>query len=92
MILDVGTLDSSPEFWDMMSLGNRDLRVEEPGARWFLTNFALEALQIHPEPTQAAVTRGGEGLQGQWDSWDLGFSQDFYTNSRKLAKPQFPLF
>ena len=29
MILDVGTLDSSPECWDMMSLGNRDLRVED---------------------------------------------------------------
>lgn len=77
MILDVRTLDSSPECWDVMSLRNRDLRVEEPGARWFLTNFALEALQIHPEPTQAAVTRGGEGLQGQWDGWTLGFPRTF---------------
>lgn len=77
MILDVRTLDSSPECWDVMSLRNRDLRVEEPGARWFLTDFALEALQIHPKPTQAAITRAGEGLQGQWDGWTLGFPRTF---------------
>lgn len=60
----------------MMSLGNRDLSVEEPGARWFLTNFALEALQIHPEPTQAAVTRGGERAVRSVGQLDFGFSQD----------------
>lgn len=91
MILDVGTLDSSPECWDMMSLGNRDLRVEEPGARWFLTNFALEALQIHPEPTQATHT-GWRRAARSMGQLDFGFSQDFYTNSRKLAKLQSPLF
>ena len=91
VVLEAVVLDLSPEYWGKMYPGSSGTRSSEPDASlkiWLRGWFPLKALKIHSDLNKA-LWGGPSRLLGQLD---FGVSQDFSTNSRKLAKPQPPFF